>query len=136
MVDEKSDGSNVTLTLSWGQPFSYSGPIISYTVSCSGDVICPLDFTTPDNTTRSYTITNLTLTTYLYYVFLVVATNSMGNGKAGVRLYPTQGSQFMICGHIQHFVSYNFEIRHILAYAITYFMCMVYVSIPDGINNW
>ena len=76
------DGDNVTLTLSWGEPFNNFDPIVSYTVSCSGDVTCPPSFTTTDNTTRSYTITNLTpMTTY---TFSVVATNSIGSGEAGV----------------------------------------------------
>ena len=73
---------NVTLTLSWGEPFNNFDPIVNYTVSCSGDVTCPLNFTTTDNTTRSYTITNLTSMTN--YTFSVVATNSIGSGEAGV----------------------------------------------------
>ena len=80
-------GNNVTLTLSWGEPFNNLNPIVNYTVSCSGDVICPLSFTTTDNTTRSYTITNLTPMTD--YTFSVVATNSIGSGEAGVLNYTT-----------------------------------------------
>ena len=76
------DGDNVTLTLSWGEPFNNFDPIVNYTVSCSGDVTCPPNFTTTDNTTRSYTITNLTSMTN--YTFSVVATNSIGSGEAGV----------------------------------------------------
>ena len=71
---------NVTLTLSWGEPFNDLYPIVNYTVSCSGDVTCPPNFTTTDNTTRSYTITNLTPMTD--YTFSVVATNSIGSGEA------------------------------------------------------
>ena len=81
------NGNNVTLTLSWGEPFDNFDPIMSYTVSCSGDVTCPP--TTTDNTTRSYTITNLTLMTD--YIFSVVATNSIGSGEAGVLEYTTSG---------------------------------------------
>ena len=55
------NGDIVTLTLSWGEPFNNIDPIVSYTVSCSGDDTCPPNFTTTDNTTRSYTITNLAL---------------------------------------------------------------------------
>ena len=76
------DGSNVTLTVNWGEPFNNFDPIVNYTVSCSGDVTCPPNFTTTDNTTRSYTITNLT--TMTNYTFSVVATNSIGSGKPGV----------------------------------------------------
>ena len=79
--------NNVTLTLSWGEPFNNFDPIVSYTVSCSGDVRCPQSFTTTDNTTRSYTITNLT--TMTTYTFSVVATNSIGSGEAGVVNYTT-----------------------------------------------
>ena len=72
----------VALTLSWEEPFNNLDPIVNYTVSCSSDVTCPPNFTTTDNTTRSYTITNLTpMTTY---TFSVVATNSIGSGEAGV----------------------------------------------------
>ena len=78
------DGNNVSLTLSWGEPLN--NPIVNYTVSCSGNVTCPPNFTT-DNTTRSYTITNLTPMTN--YTFSVVATNSIGSGEAGVVMITT-----------------------------------------------
>ena len=52
--------NNVTLMLSWGEPFNGFDLIVKYTVSCSGDVTCPPNISTTDNTTRSYTITNLT----------------------------------------------------------------------------
>ena len=80
---------NVTLTLSWGEPFNNFDPIVNYTVSCSGDDTCPPNFTTTDNTTRSYTITNSTPMTN--YTFSVVATNSIGSGEAGVLEYTTPG---------------------------------------------
>ena len=78
------DGNNVTLTLSWGEPFNNFDPIVNYTVSCSGDSQCPPNFTTTDNTARSYPITNLTPMTN--YIFSVVATNSIGSGEAGVAM--------------------------------------------------
>ena len=78
-------GNNI---LSWGKPFNNLDPIVNYTVSCSGDVTCPPNFTTTDNTTRSYTITNLTPMTN--YTFSVVATNSIGSGEAGVVMITTQ----------------------------------------------
>ena len=71
-------GINFILILVWGEPFNNFDPIVSYTVSCSGDDTCPPIFTTTDNTTRSYTITNLTPMTN--YTFSVVATNSIGSG--------------------------------------------------------
>ena len=83
------NGNNVTLTLSWGEPFNNLDPIVNYTVSCSGDVTCPPNFTTTDNTTRSYTITNLT--TMTNYILSVVATNSIGSGEAGVVMITTPG---------------------------------------------
>ena len=91
------NGSSVTLTLSWGEPSSYFGPIVNYTVSCSGDVTCPPNFTTTDNT-RSYTITNLTPMTN--YTFSVVATNSIGSGEAGVVMITTPGEAEYV--FIQH----------------------------------
>ena len=82
IADNSTNGNNVTLTLSWGEPSNNFDSIVNYTVSCSGDVTCPPNFTTTDNTTRSYTITNLTSTAY--YVFSVVATNSIGSGEADI----------------------------------------------------
>ena len=79
----------ITLTLNWGEPFNYLDPIVSYTVSCSGDVTCPPNFTTTDNTTRSYIITNLIPMTN--YTFSVAATNSFGSGEAGVVMITTPG---------------------------------------------
>ena len=85
----KVNGSIVSHRLSWGEPFNNYDPILYYTVSCSGDVTCPLTFATTDNTTRSYTITNLTpLTTY---TFSVVAINRVGRGNAGVVMITAPG---------------------------------------------
>ena len=83
------NGNIVTLTLSWEEPFNNLDPIVNYTVSCSGDVTCPPNFITTDNTTRSYTITNLTPMTN--YTFSVVATNSIGSGEAGIVMITTPG---------------------------------------------
>ena len=83
------NGNNVTLTLSWEEPFNNLDPIVNYTVSCSSDVTCPPNFTTTDNSTRSYTITNLTQMTN--YTFSVVATNSIGSGEAGIVMITTPG---------------------------------------------
>ena len=83
------NGNNVNLTLSWGEPFNNLDPIMNYTVSCSGDDACPPNFTTTDNTARSYTITNLIPMTN--YTFSVVATNSIGSGEAGVVMIATPG---------------------------------------------
>ena len=84
--DVSINGNNVALTLSWGEPFNNFDPIVTYTVSCSGDVTC---HATVDNTTRSYTITNLTPMTD--YTFSVVAINSIGSGEAGVVMITTSG---------------------------------------------
>ena len=88
------NGNNVTLTLSWGEPFNNLNPIVNYTVSCSGNDRCPPNFTTTDNTTRNYTITNLT--TMITYTFSVVATNSIGSGKAGVVQVTTPAGESII----------------------------------------
>ena len=83
------NGNIVTLTLSWGEPFNNFDAIVNYTVLCSNEVTCPTNPITTDNTTRSYTITNLTpMTTY---TFSVVATNSIGSGEAGVVNVTTPG---------------------------------------------
>ena len=84
--DVSINRNNITLTLSWGEPFNNLDPIVNYTVSCSGDDRCPPNFTTTDNTTR---ITNLTPMTN--YTFSVVATNSIGSGEAGVVMITTSG---------------------------------------------
>ena len=89
-VDNNINRNNPTFTLSWGEPFNNLDPIVNYTVSCSGDVTCPPNFTTTDNTTRNYTITNLTPRTS--YRFSVVATNSIGSGEAGVVTVTTPGT--------------------------------------------
>ena len=84
------NGNDVTLTLSWGEPFNNFDPIVNYTVLCSSDVTCPTTTTTTVGaTTRSYTITNLALMTN--YTFSVVATNSIGSGEAGIVNYNTLG---------------------------------------------
>jgi len=83
------NGSNVTLTMSWGEPYNNLDHIVNYTVSCSGDGICLPNFTTTDNTTRSYTITNLMPGTD--YTISVVATNSVGSGEAGIVMITTPG---------------------------------------------
>ena len=93
------NGDNVTLTLSWGEPFNNFDPIVNYTVSCSGDNACPPNFTTTDSTTRSYTITNLTSMTT--YTFSVVATNSIGSGETGVLIITTPGKLvYIVCVYI------------------------------------
>ena len=93
-----SNGKAISLTLSWGEPFNNFDPIVNYTVSCSGDVACPPNFTTTDNTTRSYTIANLT--TMTNYTFSVVATNSIGSGEAGVVMITTPGKVASMLIHI------------------------------------
>ena len=88
-VDDNSiniNGNIVTLTLSWGEPFNNLDPIVSYTVSCSGDNECPPTFNTTDN---GIIITNLT--TMTTYTFSVVAINSFGSGEAGEVMITTPG---------------------------------------------
>ena len=95
--------NNVTLTLSWEEPFNNLDPIVNYIVSCSGDVTCPPNFTTA---VRSYIITNLTPMTN--YTFSVIATNSIGSGEAGVVMITTPPGKliryyipmFLFCKHI------------------------------------
>ena len=75
------DNDTVNLTLSWGEPFNNFDPITFYTVRCSGDISCPPDFNTTDNTTRNYTITNLIPGTN--YTFSVIAVNSINQSSPG-----------------------------------------------------
>ena len=105
-------GNNVTLTLGWEQPFNNLDPIVNYTVSCSGDVTCPPNFTTTDNTTRSYTITNLTPMTD--YTFSVVATNPIGSGEDGVVMITTPGEAIVLLllqvQYYYYYVKYIFQL--------------------------
>ena len=91
-VDNSSindNGGNVTISLRWGEPFNNFDPIIYYTVLYSSNDTCPQRFNTTDNTTRSYTITNLTPLTN--YTFSVAATNSIGSGEAGTLNHTFEG---------------------------------------------
>ena len=94
-VDDRSfvfDENIGSVTLMWGEPFDNLDPIVNYTVSCSGDVTCPPDFTINAIRTK---ITNLT--TMTTYTFSVVATNSIGSGEAGVQSYTTPGDIIYVC---------------------------------------
>ena len=86
--------SRAILRLIWGEPFNNLNPIVNYTVSCSGDVTCPPNFTTTDNTTRRYTMASLI--TMTNYTFSVVATNSIGSGEAAVVMTTFPGI-FIVC---------------------------------------
>ena len=92
IVDDNTigiNGNTVFLTLSWEEPFNNFDPIVNYIVSCSGNITCPINPITTDNTTRSYTIANLT--TMTAYTFTVVATNSFGSGEVGIVNVTTPG---------------------------------------------
>ena len=102
------NGNNVTLTLSWEEPFDNFDPIVNYTVSCSGDNTCPPNFTT---TARSQTITNLTLITN--YTFSVVATNSIGSGEAGVFMIATPGTYRYIRMYVHMYVHTRIMCMHL-----------------------
>ena len=112
------NGNNVSLMLSWGEPFNNFDPIVSYTVSCSGDDPCPPNFTT---TSRNYTITNLTPKTN--YTFSVVATNSIGSGEAGKLVYATPGQSTvlhssMLTVHRMYLLSFN--VSYMIIYVYTW----------------
>ena len=83
------DGRSLNCTLSWGEPFNNLDPIMNYNVSCSGDAQCLQNSNITDNTTRSYTITNLTTVTD--YIFSVAAINSIGSGEAGMAIINIPG---------------------------------------------
>ena len=104
LIINKNKGAHI---LSWGEPFNNLDSVMDYTVSCSGDFTCPPNFTTADNTTRNHTITNLTPVTN--YTFSVVATNSVGSGKAGLLMV------FIIPGEItSHDYAYTWLIHVIV----------------------
>ena len=96
------NGNIVTFTLSWGEPFNNFDFIVNYTVLCSGEITCPINPITTNNTTRSYIITNLIpLNTY---TFSVIATNSIGSGKAGKVNITTPGKYILVlkrCGQVK-----------------------------------
>ena len=75
------EGNILNITLTWGEPFNNFDPIANYTVTCSGDALCPPDFITDDNTTRYYNVIGLNLITN---IFTVVATNSLGSGEPAI----------------------------------------------------
>ena len=111
------NGNIVTLRLSWREPFNNLDPIVNYTVSCSGDVTCPPNFTTTDSTTRSYTITNLT--TMTTYTFSVVATNSIGSGEAGVVMITTPPGKLVYSTQVIEYVNV-YICRLYIIYVTTY----------------
>ena len=79
------NGNVITrLRLRWGEPFNNLDPIVNYTVSCSGDVTYPPNFTTTGSTVLLGNLTTMT-----NYTFSVVATNSIGSGEAGVVMITT-----------------------------------------------
>ena len=127
------NGNNVTLILSWGEPFNNLDPIVNYTVSC--DVACPPNFTTTDNTARSHTITNLTPMTD--YTFSVVATNSIGSGEAGVVRIITPGKLGYMHIHRVYFnysnpnFKYIYTYVYICNYIALYMKCYSYVIHND-----
>ena len=89
------DNDNVTLILSWGEPFNNFDPIISYTVKCSSDISCPSDFNTTDNTTRNYTINNLI--SGINYTFSVIAVNSINQSLPGTLIITAPSGMYVIC---------------------------------------
>ena len=118
------NGNNVTLTLSWGEPFNNYDPIVNYTVSCSGSTTCPPNFTITDNTTRSYTIFNLT--TIANYTFSVVAVNSFGSGEAGVVMITIPGKViYMSC----------FVDPYIICMLLILSVCIMCVSLSTIVLN-
>ena len=78
---------NVTLTLSWGEPFNNFDPIVNYSIHVTYLGDNARIFSTIDSTTRSYTIINLIPITN--YTFSVAATNSIGSGETGVVMITT-----------------------------------------------
>ena len=89
-----NDGDKVTLTLNWDEPFDNFNPVLSYTVSCIGNSSCPPSVTVYNDT--SIYLSNLMLQTM--YTFSVIATNSIGDGEAGVLSIITASSK--LCNYL------------------------------------
>jgi len=87
------DGDNVTLTLTWIEPFDNFNPILRYIVSCVGSTTCPPTVIVDYNTT-SVNLTNLMPNTF--YNFLVIATNLIGDGNAGMLKIITPSSKLSL----------------------------------------
>ena len=97
------DGNMFNLTLSWGEPFNNFDPIVNYAVSCYGDVQCFSNFTTPDNSTRSYIVTNLN--SAISYTFAVVASNSLGSGEPAI--YTTRSGYWYALVITPHSITFS-----------------------------
>ena len=115
------NGNIVTLTLTWEEPFNNFDSIVNYNVSCSGDVTCPPNLITTDNSTRSYGITNLT--TMTSYTFSVVASNSFGRGKAGRVMIVTPSK------YIYMYVTFIKELYHGQP-------LLIYHNLPDNSHSY
>ena len=83
------DGDDVTLTLSWVKPFDNFNPILSYTILCASKSPCPVAVTVYNTT--NVNITHLKPRTL--YTFSVIATNTIGDGEAGVLNFTTGSSE-------------------------------------------
>ena len=84
-----NDGDEVTVTISWEEPFDNFDSIISYTVSCSSNSACPAAVTVYNAT--SINLTNLMTRTM--YTISVIATNLIGDGEAGLLNITTASSK-------------------------------------------
>ena len=87
-----NDGDEVTVTISWEEPFDNFDSIISYTVSCSGRSACPAAVTVYNAT--SINLTNLMTRTM--YMISVIATNFIGDGEAGLLNITTASSKLYV----------------------------------------
>ena len=118
-VITRANVNYITITLSWGEPLNNFNPIVNYTVSCSSssNQCSRIPYTTRDNSTRNYTITNLTpMTTY---TFSVVATNSIGSGEAGVVMITTPGEVSLL-----YIIMYIYNISYNVCVSIFAYVCI------------
>lgn len=110
-----ADGDNVTLTLSWDEPFDNFNPILSYTISCTSRSACPAAVTVYNTT--SVNLKNLMARTM--YTFSVIATNSIGNGEAGVLNITTASSKLhKLCSDFQ--LKYYIHIKSLKGWSNKY----------------
>ena len=72
-----ADGDDVTLIISWSEPFDNLYPILSYTILCTSRSRCPAAETVYDETI----VTLSNLMPGAMYTFSVTATNLIGDGE-------------------------------------------------------
>ena len=115
--DDDGDNDDVSLTLSWDEPFANFDPIVSYTVtiSCTDNATCPAMFTVNTTSVLVHFITNLSVMTTLS----VTATNTVGESEPGM---------IIIIGMYAHKL-HNYVCLSIICYIyVCIYVCLLYAN--------